>query len=60
MTVILVTHDIEEAVYLADRIILMKAGGIKGKLDVNLPRPRQRREPEFQALCREVEKGIDE
>ncbi|MDR1315731.1 MAG: ATP-binding cassette domain-containing protein [Spirochaetales bacterium] len=60
MTVILVTHDIEEAVYLADRIILMRAGGIKGKLDVNLPRPRQPREREFQALCREVEKGIDE
>jgi ABC-type nitrate/sulfonate/bicarbonate transport system ATPase subunit len=60
MMVILVTHDIEEAVYLADRIILMKAGAMQGKLDVNLPRPRQRREKEFQALCREVEKGIDE
>jgi ABC-type nitrate/sulfonate/bicarbonate transport system ATPase subunit len=60
MAVILVTHDIEEAVYLADRIILMKAGAMEGKLDVRLPRPRRRHSQEFQALCREVEKGIGE
>jgi ABC-type nitrate/sulfonate/bicarbonate transport system ATPase subunit len=60
MAVILVTHDIEEAVYLADRIILMKAGAMQGIRQVCLPRPRQRHGQEFQALCREVEKGIGE
>jgi ABC-type nitrate/sulfonate/bicarbonate transport system ATPase subunit len=59
MTVVMVTHDIEEAVYLADKILLMKAGGIQGKLEVSLSRPRERRSPEFQALCREIEKGIE-
>jgi sulfonate transport system ATP-binding protein len=59
MTVIMVTHDIEEAVYLADRIVLMKAGGIQGKYEVRLSRPRERHSPEFQALCGEIEKGIE-
>ena len=41
-TVIFVTHSIDEAVYLSDRIILLKPrpGRLEEILDVDLPRPR--------------------
>lgn len=41
-TVLFVTHDIEEAIYLSDRIIVFTArpGRIKADIRVNLPRPR--------------------
>jgi sulfonate transport system ATP-binding protein len=58
VTVILVTHDIEEAVYLADRIILMKEGGVKGEFPISLSRPRDQRGPEFQNLCRRIEDSL--
>ena len=41
-TTILVTHDVSEAVQLADRIILLDSGQIAEQFLVNLPRPRQR------------------
>jgi ABC-type nitrate/sulfonate/bicarbonate transport system ATPase subunit len=58
-TVLLVTHDIEEAVHLADRVLLMKEGRIAGELAVPLARPRQRRSAEFQALCRKLESRME-
>jgi sulfonate transport system ATP-binding protein len=59
MTVILVTHDIEEAVFLADRVILMKAGRLEGELALDLPRPRDRHSARFRDYCREIERGIE-
>lgn len=41
-TAIVVTHDISEAVTLADRILLLEQGRIALDVDVNLPRPRHR------------------
>ena len=41
-TAILVTHDVSEAVQLADRIILLDQGHIAHQFQVNLPRPRQK------------------
>ena len=54
-TVVLVTHDIDEAIYLADKTVVMTAhpGRICEVIDVNLPRPRRydmRSEPAFIAL----------
>lgn len=55
-TIIFVTHDIEEAVFLADRIVIMTAGPGKVKkiIDVPLARKRDRTSPGFLAIRDEV------
>jgi ABC-type nitrate/sulfonate/bicarbonate transport system ATPase subunit len=49
VTMILVTHDLEEAIYLADRVlVLSRERGARPRLiDVDLPRPRDRNEADF-------------
>jgi sulfonate transport system ATP-binding protein len=47
---ILVTHDVEEAVALADRILLMEAGRVTFQTAVSLERPRDRASAEFTSL----------
>jgi NitT/TauT family transport system ATP-binding protein len=51
-TVLFVTHDVEEAVYLADRIVVFtpSPGRLGDDLEVSLPRPRNRDDPEMSAL----------
>ncbi|HEX9048097.1 MAG TPA: ABC transporter ATP-binding protein [Verrucomicrobiae bacterium] len=51
-TMLLVTHDIDEAIYMADRIVIMSPhpGTIERTLTVNLERPRERSSPEFLRL----------
>lgn len=51
-TVLMVTHDIEEAVYLSDRILLMSKGPgtIEKRYEVTLPTPRKRTTRDFVAL----------
>ena len=51
-TMLLVTHDIDEAIYMSDRIFIMtpRPGRIEQVLPVNLPRPRHRNYAEFLAL----------
>ena len=55
-TIIFVTHSIEEAIYLADRIVVMtyRPGTVKRDLIVELPRMRDPSTPEFNALKREL------
>ncbi|MBB6222767.1 ABC transporter ATP-binding protein [Rhizobium sp. RMa-01] len=49
VTTILVTHDLEEAIYLADRILILprEKGAEPRLIDIDLPRPRDRSAPEF-------------
>lgn len=55
-TMILVTHDVDEAIYLSDRIFIMtpRPGKIKNLIKVDLPHPRQRSGAEFLALRRDI------
>lgn len=49
-TAILVTHDVAEAVMLADRVLLIEEGRIALDLAIDLPRPRQRGSAQVAAL----------
>ncbi|WP_310645802.1 ABC transporter ATP-binding protein [Limnohabitans sp.] len=60
--VLFVTHDMAEAVYLADQVSLMHAGRIQAPLHIALPRPRQsamRYTPAFNALCEQLRHAMD-
>ena len=60
-TVIFVTNNIEEALYLADRIVLLTEcpAHVKAVYDVNLPRPRDTVDPEFLRLRKEISDNTD-
>jgi NitT/TauT family transport system ATP-binding protein len=51
-SILIVTHNIEEAVLLADRVLVLSSnpGRIRAELSVELPRPRDRHAPRFEAL----------
>jgi ABC-type nitrate/sulfonate/bicarbonate transport system ATPase subunit len=56
VTIIFVTHSVEEAVLLADRVLVMSAGPgrIAKDITIELPRPRDVSSPEFNAVRRDV------
>jgi NitT/TauT family transport system ATP-binding protein len=63
-TVVLVTHDLREAVYLADRVLVMSArpGRIIAERAVPFERPRRREDtlsPAFSAMVQELRDLID-
>jgi ABC-type nitrate/sulfonate/bicarbonate transport system ATPase subunit/flavin-dependent dehydrogenase len=55
-TMLLVTHDIDEAIYMADRIVIMTPhpGRVERIIPITLDRPRQRNSPEFLHLRSEI------
>ncbi|MBA2873731.1 ABC transporter ATP-binding protein [Thermaerobacillus caldiproteolyticus] len=61
ITMILVTHDLDEAVYLGSRVVIMKAkpGRISRIIPIHLPFPRQRAHPSFQEMRQNVLKEFE-
>ncbi len=53
-TVIFVTHDVEEALLLADRVVIMDNGSVKSTLPVQLPQPRQAADSALQLLRQKI------
>jgi NitT/TauT family transport system ATP-binding protein len=65
-TVLFVTHSVDEAVYLSDKVVVMTRapGRIKQIVDIDLPRPRRRSEllldPRYQKYVVDIERMIDD
>ena len=53
-TAVLVTHDVEEAVTLADRVIVLEDGQISLEREINIARPRLRDSPAFATLAQDI------
>jgi sulfonate transport system ATP-binding protein len=49
-TVLLVTHDVDEALLLADRVLVLEHGRIGSDIAIDLPRPRRTTDPAFATL----------
>jgi NitT/TauT family transport system ATP-binding protein len=65
-TVLFVTHSVEEAVFLSDKVVMMtrSPGRIRQIVDIDLPRPRRRTEllldPRYQEYVVEIERMFDD
>jgi sulfonate transport system ATP-binding protein len=60
VTVLMVTHDIDEAVHLSDRVLVMDAnpGTVRTELSIELPRPREREHAEAAVFTARVRQAL--
>jgi len=65
-TVLFVTHSVEEAVFLSDKVVMMtrSPGRIRQVIDIDLPRPRRRDQllldPRYQKYIADIERMVDD
>ena len=59
-TIVLVTHNVREAICLADRVIVMSAspGRIREEFEISLPRPREINSPELASYARKISSAL--
>jgi sulfonate transport system ATP-binding protein len=53
-TIVFVTHDVDEAIYLGQKIVVMDGGRILKEIPVDMPYPREPGSPEFTMLREEI------
>ena len=60
-TIVFVTHDVDEAIYLADKIVILdkNPGRIANVIEVDIERPRNRESKEFLALLDSIVEDLD-
>ena len=60
-TVVMVTHDLDEALFLADQLVLISGspGSVAEVIDMDLPRPRDKADPELAALYQRLEAHME-
>lgn len=58
IAMLMVSHSIEDAVMLADEVLVCAAGGIKKRVPVHLPRPRSVDDPHVKKLVQEIRSSI--
>lgn len=60
-TIIFVTHSVDEAVFLSDRIVILskRPGTVKKEIEISIPRPRDRTRPEENMIRNEVLRLLD-
>lgn len=56
MTMVMVTHDVDEAIYMSDRVVVMAArpSKVEAVIDIDLPRPRARAQDTFQVYRSQI------
>ncbi|HBZ52222.1 MAG TPA: ABC transporter ATP-binding protein [Eubacterium sp.] len=56
MTMIMVTHDVDEAIYMSDQVVVMSArpSKVEAVIDIDLPRPRARSQDTFQEYRKKI------
>ncbi|MCR5368680.1 sulfonate transport system ATP-binding protein [Eubacterium ruminantium] len=61
MTMIMVTHDVDEAIYMSDQVVVMSArpSKVEAIIDIDLPRPRARAQDTFQEYRAKILKELD-
>ncbi len=59
LTVLMVSHSIEEAVFLSDRVVIMDKGKIRRVVTIDLDRPRQKTDPIFRKYVEHIQAVVE-
>ncbi|MCD8338961.1 MAG: aliphatic sulfonate ABC transporter ATP-binding protein, partial [Burkholderiales bacterium] len=54
MTMLMITHDINEAVFLSNKVVYLEDGKVAKKMEIDVPMPRKLGDPKLQAYQNEL------